>query len=230
MATADRDKGDYGEALRLFERLAVYHREDKVANRAAPGNPVYRIDIACLHWLLRDYSTAIAQMHGLAAGILDRSIKYADAAGGMKQGLLLYYMAVTAKIPEESSYALDYLRNRLNRLRAILRKSLIGFWPCPVAEYLLGDVGFDAVMEGVNDRSIKIALPDAEARHELGRRNMLSLALFYDGVKSRTRGDEAHCLTRMRECYSLERHMSEWYLGRYEIQQADKETFDREWL
>lgn len=54
---------------------------------------------------------------GSVAGILDQTIEYADAAGGMTQGLLLYYMVVTAKVPKEALYALDYLRNRVQNLR-----------------------------------------------------------------------------------------------------------------
>ena len=55
-------------------------------------------------------------MHGLAAGILDGSINYAsDAAGGISQGLLLYYMAISDNKSDEMSFALRYLRNRVNR-------------------------------------------------------------------------------------------------------------------
>jgi hypothetical protein len=209
MASALRAVGKYEEALLLFERVGAHERRDEVA----PGRPGRLIDIACLHWLLHDYSKAIGLMHGLAAGILDGSIKYGDAAGGMSQGLLLYYMAISNDISEEESFALDYLRNRVKR-------SFSNIWPCPVAQYYLGDVTFEFVMEAVNRQPVSPLLDKAKA--ELGRRRDLSVALFHDGVKSRVQGDEEHCLARMRECYGLENPLmeQEWYLARYEVQKV----------
>jgi hypothetical protein len=136
-------------------------------------------------------------MYGLAAGILDGSIQYAsDAAGGMSQGLLLYYMAVSDNKPEQMSFALDYMRNRLKR-------RMIQTWPCAVASHYLGHIPFAKVMEDVNERVVTMP-PIDPATLELGRRIRLCDALFHDGVKSRARGDEAHRLARMRECAALE--------------------------
>jgi hypothetical protein len=217
MAKASRLKGEYEEALVYFGRLATHRKEDKIANALAPGSAAYQIDIACLHWLLEDRSKAIRLMHGLAAGILDGSIKYGDAAGGMSQGLLLYSMAITSNVPEEASFALDYMRNRVKR-------SFSQIWPCPVAQYYLGDIAFDDVMESVN-RQATLALPEAirAAKAELSRRKKLCVTLFHDGIRSRARGDEEHCLTRMRECYGLENPPigQEWHLARYEVLKAN---------
>src|SRR5947209_19263838 len=78
--------GEYAEAIPLYERLAKQNREDPVVKIAAPGSVAWELELACLHWLIDDRPEAIRLMHGLAAGILDRSIKYAsDAAGGMSQ-------------------------------------------------------------------------------------------------------------------------------------------------
>jgi tetratricopeptide (TPR) repeat protein len=219
MADALQAKGAYRETIEWLERLDSLRSEDKQFNTAVPGHPGSRARIACLHWLLGERARAILGMHGSASGILDRTIKYADAAGGMSQGLLLYYMAVTARIPAEASYALDYLRNRVENLRKLVREHLSRSWPCPVAQYLLGDVAFESVLEEV-ERQPKLAVPDAAARIEIGRRNRLMLALFYDGVRSRVAGDETHCLSRMREAYLLENQSLAWFLARHEIQQA----------
>ena len=116
MAEALRATSQYSEALSLYERLAARRRQDKVANIMTPGSAPWDIEIACLHWICGDHAKAMRMMHGLAAGILDGSIQYAtDAAGGMSQGLLLYYMAVSDNKPEQMSFALDYMRNRLKR-------------------------------------------------------------------------------------------------------------------
>lgn len=217
MAYALRAKGEYAEALHFFERLETHRREDKIANVMAPGSAPWQIDIACLHWLLGNRPKAVFLIHGLAAGILDGSVKYAsDAAGGMNQGLLLYYMGVTANMPEEVSFAEDYLRNRI-------KPSLSEIWPCRVAQYLLGEVALDSVMERVNRQPVSPLLTEAKA--ELGRRRRLSVALFHEGVRSRALGDEDHCLARMRECYRLENPLleQEWYLARYEVQESENQ-------
>jgi hypothetical protein len=215
MATALQVTGQYREALSFYERCAVLRREDKVANILAPGNPAWQIDINCLQWLLDDRAKAMQSMHGLAAGILDGSIKYGDEAGGVSQGLLLYYMAVSDDKPDEMSFALGYLRNRVKR-------SAGRIWPGAVASYYLGDITFAKVMEDV-DSEVRLAPPFDPAILELGRRKDLCVALFHDGVRYRARGDEAHCLARMRECYALENPVNEqeWYLARYEVQKAD---------
>src|SRR5271155_4551091 len=114
-----------GEALATFERLDAHRKADKVANILAPGTPGRQIDIACLHWLLGDHAKAIQLMHSLAAGMLDGSILGGDEGGGMSQGFLLCYMAVSEKIPAEMSYALKYLGNRLKR------RTCRDLWPCP---------------------------------------------------------------------------------------------------
>lgn len=215
MAKALRAKGKNAKALSFFECLAACRKEDKTANILAPGSVAWQIDIACLHWLLDDHSEAVGLMHGLAAGILDGSIKYGDAAGGMSQGLLLYYMAVTENDLQEVSFALDYLKNRVKRAAGQI-------WPCPIAQYYLGDIAFETVMEAVN-RQPKLAGSPDPAKLELGRRRRLTLALFHDGVRSRVEGDEGHCIDRMQECYELENPLieQEWYLARYEVQKAD---------
>jgi tetratricopeptide (TPR) repeat protein len=101
MAKALRANGDYKKALLFFERLARYESDNKIANTLAPGRVAWQIEIACLHWLTDDHPGAIRLMHGLAAGVFDGSIKYGDAAGGMSQGLLLFYMAVSDNLAEE---------------------------------------------------------------------------------------------------------------------------------
>lgn len=214
MADALRGAGQYREALAMFERLDAHRRADKVANILAPGTPGRQIDIACLHWLLGDHAKAIQLMHSLAAGMLDGSILGGDEGGGMSQGFLLCYMAVSEKIPAEMSYALKYLGNRLKR------RTCRDLWPCPLASYYLGDISFADVMEAVDRRVSTNPLPPATL--ELGRRKRLCVALFHDGAKSRAQGDEAHCLARMHECYALENPIivQEWYLAQYEVQKA----------
>jgi lipoprotein NlpI len=215
MALALRAKGEYEKSLSFFNCLATQRASDERANVLAPGSAAWRIDVACLYWLSEKRAKALELMHGLAAGILDGSIKYGDAAGGISQGLLLYYMAITSNLSEEISFALNYLRDRVKR-------SVSQVWPAPVAQHYLGEISLDGVMEAVN-RQPTLAGPLVAAKLELGRRRRLCVALFHGGVKYRSHGDEEHCLAHMRHCAAIENPLieQEWYLARFEIDKVD---------
>jgi hypothetical protein len=208
-------KGDYEQSLSFFGRLAAQRESDETTKLLVPGSAAWRIDMACLYWLSQNRAKAIDLMHGLAAGILDGSIKYGDAAGGMSQGLLLYYMAITSNLPTEVSFALDYLKKRVKR-------SFGQIWPTPVAQYYLGEISFDDVMAAVN-RLPTLTGPLAAEKQELSVRRRLCVALFHGGVKFRAQGDEERCLARMKECLALENPLleQEWYLARYEVEKAN---------
>ena len=218
MALALRALERYQEALPLFERLDAYWKGIKIA----PGSPGRQMDISCLYWFLGYRQKAIALMRGLVDGILDGSIQYGDAAGGMKQGLLLYYMAVTGRQPDQAACALDYMRNRINQLKRLLPPAIpINYWPVPVARYYLGDLEFgELLVFATGQRELSEAI--AAAGVKLLSRRKLCVALFHDGAKSRAQGVEDHCLARMRECYALEDPLiePEWYLARHEVERA----------
>jgi tetratricopeptide (TPR) repeat protein len=205
---------DYQEALPLFERVG----SDEQENKLTPGHPGRRLEISGMHWFLGDREKAIDVMHGLVEGILDGSISYGDAAGGVTQGLLLYYMAVTQNLDAETSFALKYLKKRA-------RRSAISSWPGPVARYYLGDIKFDDVLESATgQRHLSAAFEVARAKL-LSRRRLCGV-LFYDGVRRRAQGAEELCLARMRECYELENPLiePEWYFARYEVEQVEQRT------
>jgi len=218
MASALRALEKYDEALPLFERVGAHEKESKIA----PGRPGRQEEISCLYWFLGNRQKAIALMRGLVDGILDRSIQYGDVAGGMQQGLLLYYMAVTERQPEQAACALDYMRNRINRLKRLLPPGLpVDYWPIPVARYYLGDLAFDEILVFATGQR-KLSQAIEAARVKLMSRRKLCGALFHDGVRSRAQGAEDRCLARMRECYGLEDPLiePEWYLARHEVEQA----------
>jgi tetratricopeptide (TPR) repeat protein len=206
MASALRALEKYEEALPLLERMDAHQKTRKIT----PGMPGRQEDISCLYWFMGNRQKAIELMRGLVDGILDGSINYGDAAGGMKQGLLLYYMAVTERQPDQVACALDYMRNRINQLKRSLPGLPVDYWPVPVARYYLGDISFDDL------------LASATGQSELMRRRKLCVALFHDGAKNRALGAEDRCLARMRECYALEDPLiePEWYLARHEVEQA----------
>jgi tetratricopeptide (TPR) repeat protein len=142
MASALRALEKYEEALPLFERVGAQEKECKIT----PGHPGRQEDISCLNWFLGNRQKAIALMRGLVDGILDGSIQYGDLAGGMKQGLLLYYMAVTEHQPDQAACALDYMRNRINQLKRLVPGLPVDYWPVPVARYYLGELAFGELL------------------------------------------------------------------------------------
>lgn len=204
--------GRYQQVPPYLEKLDAVERAD----RAAPGRPGQRMTIACLHWMQGNRELAISGMRELVDGILNRSINYGDGAGGVSQGLLLYYMATTAHDEGNVWHALRYMKNRAKR-RAIQ------LWPGPVALHYLGEVDFDVVLQAATgEPNLDRALD--EARTNLRKRRDLCVALFHDGTRHRAEGNEAACMERMRLCHSLENPIieNEWYLARYEVKQATR--------
>jgi tetratricopeptide (TPR) repeat protein len=212
LASALKATEDYRDALLLYEHAGLLEQESKLT----PGHPGRQMEISCLHWFLGDRQRAIELMHGLVEGILDGSINYGDAAGGVTQGLLLYYMSVTQALTEDTSFAAKYLKKRA-------RRSAISSWPGPVARYYLGELTFEDVLTAATgQRDLSAAFE--VARTKLLSRRRLCGALFHDGVRWRAQGSEEMCVARMRECYGLENPLiePEWYLARYEVEQAEK--------
>lgn len=215
--------GDYRDALPLYQRIDSQRRADPERQRVTPGDPGWRKYVAMVHWLLGNRNDAITLFGQLVDGILDGSINYGDVPGGVQQGLLLYYMGVTDGDEGAKTKALSYLRNRAKR-------TAIKHFPGPVARYYLDEIGFADVLAAATDRNRlgKTPARDVAAAIEIARgdllaRRFLCVALFHDGVKARARGDEAHCMMRMQECFGLENPLIEleWYLARFEAESAE---------
>jgi tetratricopeptide (TPR) repeat protein len=202
--------GRYADALPLFERLDCEESSDV----RAKGRPGRQLQISCLYWLMGERSKAVDLMHSLVSGILDRSIQYGDLAGGVSQGLLLFYMGVTAERHDEVTFALDYMRNRTGRLAATM-------FPGPVAQFYLGQARFDEVLlSATKRRTLEEAVVVANA--DLLSRRQLCVALFHAGARERAGGDAEGCLKMMQMCASLENPLAEpeWYLARHEVDSA----------
>jgi hypothetical protein len=202
-------------AVRAYkDALPLFWRADEDERKELPGLPGFQADLSCLYWCLGDQAQAIKLMRGLAEGILNSSISYGDLAGGVEQGLLLYYMGTTARDPEAAAFALKYLRNRAKR-------SAIRLWPGPLARYYLGDISFEDVLSAATGQDNVADAISAAGTHLMNRRKLCG-ALFHDGVRYRAQGAEDLCLARMRECYALENPVIEleWYLARYEVDGA----------
>jgi tetratricopeptide (TPR) repeat protein len=212
LAGALFSKGDYDRALPFLERVDAHERLSDVSIRVTPGHPGRRMDISCAHWLLGDRARGIALMHKFVEDSLRGRITYGDAAGGVTQGLILFYMGASVDDSASQSLSLTYLRNRAKR-RAI------NLWPGPVARYYLDEVRLqDMLADAAGHPDVPNAV--AAAGTHLLKRRQLCQALFHDAARKRAEGREAECLERMRQCHDLEDPLIEleWYLARGEVE------------
>jgi hypothetical protein len=224
---------------RLDEAFADFAQARELHLRSVPeGEGAYSRDLATVEWLRGNKAEAIREVRSAVDGILDGTITYADFAGGVGPGLLLWFMGLRADDAEAAQYALKYLK-KLSKRRKI--KS----WPGPLALYALGKLSFEDVLyevggphdeamytnvDGVLCRmdtlggSRDLATVRRWAETDLLRRRQLCRALFYRGVKSLSEGDAKGYAWWMGECCALENPIleMEWYIARHEARQVEK--------
>jgi tetratricopeptide (TPR) repeat protein len=210
LSAAYQGIGDYEKALPLMGRVHAYQ---KAGNPDAPGQ---LLAMACAYWCLSDRNKALGLVHELCASMLDGSVSMApDQAGGATFGLVLHYMAETAKDGANRDYALDYLR----KLNAKYDKRPTLFrYPVQTVKQVLGELSFEGALEGATKaRSLPAAYQAAKSsRLALGE---LGIALFHDGALYRASGDEAGCMERMQRVFDLgyQTESIRWQLARHEV-------------
>jgi hypothetical protein len=171
--------------------------------------------IASVQWLLERRCDALKTLRIAAEGVLSGTISLADEAGGVSQGLLLWYCGATAGDIESVSYASEYLR-------VLSSKPRIKYWPGVLASYMLREMSQDdTLLQITGTTNREEAIRDSET--DVLRRRELVKTLFYFALKSRIDGKEEDCRCGMLKCARLENPILEveWYL-------AQKEVEDRE--
>jgi tetratricopeptide (TPR) repeat protein len=206
-ATALLCLGRHSEALDGFRRASELSYK---------GSGAYLEEIGAVLWLLDRRVEAIQTFRQAAEGILKGSIHYADLAGGVSEGLLLWYAGITNKDGAATEFAVRYL-SKLSRKRRI--KS----WPGPLALFALGRTSFNRVLEDKwwTDDLSRIM---TQAQVDLLKRRELVQALFYLATSKRLAGAEDECHSLMAQCSVLENPVLEveWYLARAEVERQRK--------
>jgi tetratricopeptide (TPR) repeat protein len=196
---------------RLSEALAGFRTASERAIQESRGESrAYQAEIGAILWLLGRRDEAIATFRAAVDGVLDGSIKYADNAGGVGQGLLLWYAGVTTRDGAATEHSLKYLRKLAKRPR-------IKYWPGPLALLALGQkTEQEVLLEACGSSDLDVAIKQASA--DLLKRRELAQSLFYFGVRKRSEGHEEGCRQRMITCARLENPIleAEWYLARAE--------------
>ncbi|HUL05366.1 MAG TPA: hypothetical protein VLV76_03475 [Candidatus Acidoferrum sp.] len=191
---------------RWQEAFDAFAHANEIKNRKTPSAQPYLTKMATAQWLMGGRGEAIGTLRRAVDGVASGQIGYADSAGGVSQGLLLWYAGAT--VPDEAArdHALAYL-SRLSDGRRIQ------FWPGPLALYVLGRMPFEETLRLMASSSADLA------KAEVSKRRRLCQALFYAAVAKRHEGEESACMNGMRQCYALENPLleEEWYLARAEV-------------
>lgn len=232
--------GQFGKAVQAFKEAEMIHAE-----RAPRHGPVYLESLGVAQWLAGEREGAALTWLQAISGVLDGTISFADGAGGVSQGLLLWYGSVTMNRADYRKQAEKYLVGRAKRKR-------IENWPGPLAmlvlhrkepkqvlhEYLADRERLSREMDinpGRPDLHIvqqveakrlvdqfsktgSIDVVTRAARSDILLRRRFVQFLFYSAVTERESGNESECLRLMMTCASLENPLvqDEWYLAREE--------------
>jgi tetratricopeptide (TPR) repeat protein len=201
---------------RLPEALEEFRRIEARA-RAYPHSEREIVAVGTVLWLLGKRDEAIERFRSAVEGIEDGSITLGDDAGGVSQGLLLWYAGVTRSNEDARERAVRYLRGRTKR-------AAIKHWPGPLALFVLGRASRDDVLVGACGTQDPVEAVRAARANVLKRRQLVN-ALFCLATKRREEGSERDCLALMEQCASLENPIveMEWYLARGEVQQANQQ-------
>lgn len=212
---------NYGTALLCVENLVMakkmFERANTFANKEMRGKSrPYLCNIATVQWLMGKPGDAIKTVTASVNGILDGSIHYADMAGGVSQGLMLWYFGFEANDAAAQELAKKYLQK-------LVKRSRIKWWPGPIAQYMMGQKKREDVLVeacGTKDECEAIQLAKSDT---LKRRELVN-ALFYFAVRERMHGNEEKCRRLMRECVGLENPYleEEWFLARAEVDAFEK--------
>jgi hypothetical protein len=197
--------GEFAEAIPYLEKF------DKYASSLHPGAMGRQIELSVCHWMIGERTTARDIIKSLVVAVRDGKVYYTDAAGGVGQGLILCYMAVTSGARSDMDLAMNYLKKLAGR-------DLIKSWPGPAALFLLGGLSFGETLKDATGTA-DLTQAKAVAQKDVLKRRWLVDTLFAAGTERRMAGDEAGCRLLMRECAGLPHPKVEyeWYLAQSEM-------------
>ena len=222
-----RDAASVGNALQIGVFYIFVGRYEDAAEHLRAYARSHRVSSASIHnllgiaeWCQRRTDAAIASWRqALKAG-------YADAAGGVRAPLLLYYASIAREGSFPTAEAEGLLEARLRHRRAQI------YWPGPLAKLVLGQIGVDDLEAIWRADAARGRNWDYSQRRDTE---------FYLAAMALRRGDPSEYLRRMERAAVLpwgdldaERSgfftyakSAEFLLGRYELAHFDVGTADR---
>jgi hypothetical protein len=222
---AQRSYGSLGEAYLCDRQYANAAEAFVKANRDADEFDRPRIEhmgldpaknrkgtflnwLGTAYWLAGEHDLAKTTWRSYVQGILAREIISGDAAGGVTEGLLLWYAGLLTQDEKTCKGALKYLANRAKR-------SAIKSWPGPLALMVLGKkTAGEVLAEYFKTNSIQAAI--TAAKTDLLKRRELSNYLLYVGALALSEGKEDDYWNCLKLCATMENPIieDEWYIAR----------------
>lgn len=179
--------------------------------RDLPKAEHFNSDLISIFLYLEDKKKeAIAMCKQKIEGLRNKTISYADSAGGVVPGHLLFYFSSKVDCKEDAEFAVKWLIGRR-------KHRMFGNWPGAISEFILGRINIDEVLiRGAGCAEVNTLLGRAE--HELPVRDVLICGLFYWGLALKRQRDELQFQEIMAQISRLENphYLPEWYLARRE--------------
>jgi hypothetical protein len=160
------------------------------------------------YWLAEEHDLAKSTWRGYVEGNLAGEIIYGDAAGGVTEGLLLWYASLLTQDDKTCKDALNYLVNRS-------KHSAIKSWPGPLAMMILGKRSkVEVLAEQFKTNSVESAI--TAAKTDLLKRRHLSNYFLYVGALALNDGKEDEYWNFLKLCAAMENPIieDEWYIAR----------------
>jgi lipoprotein NlpI len=152
-ALAFINSGDLSAALRDMEEAELIYCEDPYHKKNNHLTDSYRNFIGVVHWIAGNPSLALTVWGDLLTDHESRKISYTDAAGGVESPCLAW---LAGKTQDDSGTVMRAERFLKKRLRAKQATA----WPGAIAQYLLGNLSEEELLE------LSAAAPSLATRHQ----------------------------------------------------------------
>jgi hypothetical protein len=198
--------------LRYDEAATAFQKSNEMALRSESFSKGIHLDKwggSC--WLAGDRTKAVSIWQKSVRGIADGTIAYADASGGIKNALLLWYGGVSVSDADVINEAVQFLKKASKRERA---KNM----PGPLAAYVLGTKPINEILKDVWDTNdLDLLLANSKTDTLMRRKLCTVLLCWATGERFADRGYESKRLMKL--CSDLENPLVEieWYLAHGEV-------------
>jgi tetratricopeptide (TPR) repeat protein len=201
--------GRLSEALEDWERVSEKARQNPL--KTSPELEW----LGLVLWLMGYRTTAKEMFRAAMDGVRYGTIAYGDAAGGVGQGLLLWYAGVTTRDTNATEHALTYL-SRLSKKKT--RMTSVENWPGPLALYAIEQLSLDDILRK-SFESGTVGEAALRAKDNILLRRQLAQTLLAVATRHRTNGNERDSRSALVQCSRLENpHIeAEWYLAAAEV-------------
>lgn len=171
-----------------------------------------RLELSQVQWLNGNVEGAVESLRARIHGMKNRSVRYADGAGGGTDGLILYYYGVRLK----QTPIIDDAHQWLNQVKKKNRGGL-KVWPGPLVRWYFGELDDSALLtEACGTSSMEGAL--TKATTDLLACRQLIDSFFHMAVRALGERKRSKSRQLFKTAASLSNPFvsTEWYLAQQE--------------